>query len=83
MIWVLWLAIMTAMTSIRSSNGCNEGDVLPLLKRHEIQVLLDAGFSPADVARRSDTSVDTVRRVRREAPSYLTACGLAMRRFVQ
>jgi type IV pilus assembly protein PilM len=22
-------------------------------------------------------------RVRREAPSYLTACGLAMRRFVQ
>jgi transposase len=37
-----------------------------LLKRHEIQVLLAAGFTPADVARRSDTSVDTVRRVRKE-----------------
>lgn len=67
MIWVLWLAMMSAMMPIDAANGCNEGDVLPLLKRHEIQVLLDAGFSPADVARRSDTSVDTVRRVRREA----------------
>ncbi|NJO55837.1 MAG: helix-turn-helix domain-containing protein, partial [Rhodospirillales bacterium] len=37
-----------------------------LLKRHEIQVLLKAGFSARDVAERSGTSVDTVRRVRRE-----------------
>jgi transposase len=67
MIWVLWLAIMSVMMPIQGSKGRNDGEVLPLLKRHEIQVLLDAGFSPADVARRSDTSVDTVRRVRREA----------------
>jgi hypothetical protein len=67
MIWVLWLAMTSAMMPIDAANGCNEGDVLPLLKRHEIQVLLDTGFSPADVARRSDTSVDTVRRVCREA----------------
>ncbi len=67
MIWVLWVTIMATLMPMRGSKGCNQGDMLPLLKRHEIQVLLDAGFSTADVARRSDTSVDTVRRVRREA----------------
>jgi transposase len=40
--------------------------MLPLLKRHEIQVLLGAGFAPTDVAERTSTSIDTVRRVRRE-----------------
>ena len=40
-----------------------EGEVLPLLARHEIQVLLRAGFSQADVARRTGASARTVRRV--------------------
>lgn len=40
--------------------------MLPLLKRHEIQVLLKAGFTRSDVAERTATSVDTVRRVERE-----------------
>jgi transposase len=42
------------------------GEMLPLLKRHEIQVLLRAGFAPTDVARRTGASDDTVRRVRDE-----------------
>lgn len=42
-------------------------EMLPLLKRHEIQVLLRAGHSQADVAERTGASVDTIRRVKREA----------------
>ena len=41
-------------------------EMLPLLKRHEIQVLLRAGLSKADVATRAGVSVDTVSRVKRE-----------------
>jgi transposase len=41
-------------------------DMLPLLKRHEIQVLLRAGHSHTDVATRTGASVDTVARVKRE-----------------
>ena len=43
------------------------GEMLPLLKRHEIQVLLHAGHSQRDVASRADVSIDTVRRVKRES----------------
>jgi transposase len=42
-------------------------EMLPLLKRHEIQVLLRAGHSQRDVAERMGVSVDTVVRVKREA----------------
>ncbi|MHB8727383.1 MAG: IS21 family transposase [Casimicrobiaceae bacterium] len=42
------------------------GEMLPLLKRHEIQVLLRAGHTQEDVAERTGVSVDTVRRVKRE-----------------
>jgi transposase len=40
--------------------------MLPLLKRHEVQVLLGAGFTPAEVATRAGVSEDSVRRVRGE-----------------
>jgi transposase len=40
--------------------------MLPLLKRHEIQVLLRADHALKDVATRVGVSVDTVRRVRAE-----------------
>ena len=43
-------------------------DMVPLLVRHEIQVLLKAGHSQADVARRTDVSLRTVRRVVADAP---------------
>ncbi len=42
------------------------GEMLPLLKRHEIQVLLRAGHSHRDVAERTGVSLDTVARVKRE-----------------
>jgi transposase len=42
------------------------GDMLPLLKRHEIQVLRRAGHTLADVAERAGVSIRTVRRVHQE-----------------
>ena len=42
------------------------GEMLPLLVRHEIQVLLRAGFGVHDVATRVGVSDDSARRVRRE-----------------
>jgi transposase len=42
-------------------------EMLPLLKRHEIQVLVRAGHSQADAATRAGVSIDSVRRVLREA----------------
>jgi hypothetical protein len=41
--------------------------MIPWLKRHEIQVLLRAEHSRADVARRTGVTVYTVRRVEKEA----------------
>lgn len=41
-------------------------DMLPLLKRHEIQVLLKAGLKKADVARIAEVSPRAVRRVAKE-----------------
>jgi hypothetical protein len=40
--------------------------MLPLLLRHEIQVLRRAGHSQADTAKRAGVSVDAVRRIERE-----------------
>lgn len=42
-------------------------EMLPLLQRHEIQVLLRAGHSQKDVAARTGASADTVRRVKRDS----------------
>lgn len=42
-------------------------EMLPLLKRHEIQVLLRAGHKPTDVSERTGASLDSVRRVKAEA----------------
>lgn len=40
--------------------------MVPLLMRHKIQVLLGAGHSQTDVAKRAAVSIDTVRRIERE-----------------
>ena len=42
------------------------GEMVPLLKRLEIQILLRAGHSQRDVAERTGASPDTVARVKRE-----------------
>jgi hypothetical protein len=49
-----------------SGRGKRE-DMLPPLKRHEIQVLRRAGHSQAEVARLAEVSVRTVRRVEEES----------------
>jgi transposase len=66
MTWILITAIMGVLMATTSRPRCEDGEMISLLKRHEIQVLLKAGFSVGDVAERSATSADTVRRVRRE-----------------
>lgn len=65
--WMVMLAMLGVLMGAPSTKECDEQGMIPLLKRHEIQVLLNAGFAVADVAQRSKTSVDTVRRVRRES----------------
>jgi hypothetical protein len=40
--------------------------MLPMLKRHEIQVLRKAGHNQREVAGGAGVSIDTVRRVERE-----------------
>lgn len=44
-----------------------DGEMLPLLVRHQIQVLREAGHGQADVAKRAGVSVAAVRRIEREA----------------
>src|SRR5688572_4452595 len=68
MICVVIAAIIGTLMPTRGAKPGNEADMIPLLKRHEIQVLLKAGFAAADVAKRTSTSVDTVKRVGDEAP---------------
>jgi transposase len=61
------ITMMVGAMTAGPQEWCEAGEMLPLLKRHEVQVLLDAGFAPADVATRAKVSVDSVRRVQREA----------------
>lgn len=67
MFWILIMAIMTAVVPGKARGACNDEEVLSLLKRHEIQVLLSAEHTPAWVAEFTRTSIDTVKRVAREA----------------
>lgn len=65
MIWTLILAIMGLLMPT-GSRPRDQGEMLSQLKRHEIQVLLRAGFTPADVAKRAQVSDDSVRRIQKE-----------------
>lgn len=57
--------MMVAMATVVGV-GWEGGEMLPLLKRHEIQVLLSVGMPPTAIAERVGVSVDTVERVRGE-----------------
>lgn len=72
-------AMMIGMTAASGGGRCDAGEMLPLLKRHEIQVLLSVGMSPTQVAERAGVSVDTVKRVRDE-PSVTHVDDAAERR---
>jgi hypothetical protein len=56
MIWLLFVTLMAALMPIQEAKGCNVEDVLPLLKRHEIQVLLAAGLRARGVRKAVGTS---------------------------
>jgi transposase len=60
--------LVMAVATTQPERSWQSGEMIPLLKRHEIQVLLGAGFGPVEVAERTGVSVDTVERVRAEAP---------------
>lgn len=62
------IATMMVFTMSSGPRECDSAGMLSLLKRHEIQVLLAAGFSPSSVAERTGASTDTVVRVRDESP---------------
>ena len=59
------LMMMVGMATVLGTE-CEAAEMLPLLKRHEIQVLLSVDMPPVLVAERVGVSVDTVERVRRE-----------------
>lgn len=67
---------MTAMAAMmlgaavagRRERSDDAGEMLPRLKRHEIQVLLSVDMPMTKIAERVGVSVETVKRVRRESP---------------
>lgn len=61
------IAMMIAGMATTLGTGCDAAEMLPLLKRHEIQILLSVDMPPTLVAERVGVSVDTVERVRRES----------------
>jgi transposase len=63
---VVMIAMMMVGMATVLGGGCEAGEMLPLLKRHEIQILLSVGMPPTLVAERVGVSVDTVERVRGE-----------------
>lgn len=66
MIWALIFAIMGLLMPTGSTPR-DQGEMLSQLKRHEVQVLLRAGFTPAEVAKRAEVSDDSVRRIQKES----------------
>ena len=49
--------------SVGMVQRARQTEVIPVLERHKIQVLLEAGFSPRDVAARTGCSPKTVQRI--------------------
>lgn len=82
MIWYVVAVIMGILMPARPAQS-TQGEMISQLKRHEIQVLLKAGFTPKDTAERSGVSVDTVTRVHAEDPVTHTddAAAHAVRRI--
>jgi hypothetical protein len=66
MLGMMLAAMMMWAVAAKEAEGLEDEGMLPLLKRHEIQILLSIGMPPSAVAQRTDVSVDTVSRVRGE-----------------
>jgi transposase len=61
-------AMMLGVVAAKDREARDAGDMLPLLKRHEIQVLLSVEMPLAKIAERAGVSLSTVKRVQRESP---------------
>lgn len=68
MLATLVAAMMLGTVASGGRDGRDPGDMLPLLKRHEIQVLLSVAIPLTKIAERVGVSVATVKRVRDESP---------------
>lgn len=66
MLGTMLAAMMLGAVAAKGAEGREDEGMLPLLKRHEIQVLLSVGMPPSAIAQRTGVSVDTVSRVRAE-----------------
>ena len=58
--------MQASVDDVRHGRGQQEA-MVPLLTRHEVQVLRRAGHSRADVARRTGLSARTIQRIEAEA----------------
>ena len=68
MLAMVMAAMMHGTVASDGEDGRDAGEMLPLLKRHEIQVLLSVDLPLTTVAERAGVSLATVKRVRSEAP---------------
>lgn len=76
MTWAL-IVVMMGLLMPTGSKPSDQGEMLSLLKRHEIQVLLRAGFTVADECGRSQREIASslsLRSARLRAPEAGT-CG--------
>ena len=60
-------AMMHGTVASGGGGGRDTGDMLPLLKRHEIQILLSVDMPLTKIAERTGVSLATVKRVRSES----------------
>jgi transposase len=73
------ITLMVGAATAGPKEWCEVGEMIPVLTRHKIQVLLDAGFSQSDVATRAGVSVASVKRIAGESEVTSTDDGAARR----
>jgi len=61
------ITLMVGAVTAGPSEWCEGGEMIPVLTRHKVQVLLDAGFAVADVAVRAGVSTASVKRIAEES----------------
>lgn len=73
------ITLMVGAATAGPKEWCEVGEMIPVLTRHKVQVLLDAGFAQADVAERAGVSVASVKRIASEREVTSTDDGAARR----
>lgn len=73
------ITLMVGAATAGPKEWCEVGEMIPVLTRHKVQVLLDAGFAQSDVAKRAGVSVASVKRIAGERQVTSTDDGAARR----